>query len=65
MKKYFWRDIRKHPEKYWIIHYSSESLFDAAKEANSPRVTSIAVLHFETDQAVSVKPPLFVPILWS
>ncbi len=44
--------IRKKPENFFIIHYSCQSLYDD-NERLSPRVTSIAILHFVTGQAVS------------
>lgn len=44
--------IRKRPENFFIIHYSCQSLFDE-NEGLSPRITSIAVIHFITGQAVS------------
>jgi hypothetical protein len=51
----FWDSIRRHPGRFYIIHYSSQSLFDAEGEdgALSPRITSIVVRHYETGQTVS------------
>ena len=49
----FWDDIKKHPSRFYIVHYSSQSLFDAAAGALSPRITSIVVRHYETGQTVS------------
>jgi hypothetical protein len=46
------RELRKRPENCYIIHYSCQSLYDD-NEALSPRVTSIAVSHFSTEQTVS------------
>jgi len=48
----FIKDIKSHPENYYIIHYSCQSLYDD-NEALSPRITSIAVTHFATEQTVS------------
>jgi hypothetical protein len=45
-------DIRAHPDRYYIIHYSCQSLYDD-NEGLSPRITSIAILHLSTNQAVS------------
>jgi hypothetical protein len=41
----FFKAIRKNPTQYFIIHYSSEMLFDENLEGNSPRITSIVVMH--------------------
>jgi hypothetical protein len=49
----FLRDVHKHPERFYIIHYSSQSLFDAKTDAHSPRITSIVVRHFMSGQTVS------------
>lgn len=48
----FIKNIRKHPENFYIIHYSCQSLYDD-NEALSPRITSIAITHFGTGQTVS------------
>lgn len=53
----FWGDITKHPDRFYVIHYSSQSLFDAeamgGAGALSPRITSVVVRHFESGQTVS------------
>jgi hypothetical protein len=53
----FWNDVQTHPDRFYIIHYSSQSLFDAEGEAGagalSPRITSVVVRHYETGQTVS------------
>ena len=49
----FLRDVHKHPERFYIIHYSSQSLFDAETDAHSPRITSTVVRHFMSGQTVS------------
>jgi len=49
----FWDDVRKHPDRFYIIHYSSQSLFDAEAGALSPRITSIVVRLFQNGQTVS------------
>ena len=46
------RRIKKKPENFFIIHYSCQSLYDD-NEGLLPRITSIAVIHFTTGQAVS------------
>lgn len=48
----FVRALKKAPENFYVIHYSCQSLFDD-NEALSPRITSIAVSHYATDQVVS------------
>jgi hypothetical protein len=53
----FWKNIKRHPDRYYIIHYSSQSLFDAegmeGSGALSPRITSVVVRHFQSGQTVS------------
>jgi hypothetical protein len=49
----FFRNIKKHPERFYIIHYSSQSLYDEGVDGLSPRITSIVVMHFSTRQTVS------------
>lgn len=51
--KNFFAAIKKHPERFYLIHYSSQSLFDADSGAYSPRITSIVVMHVSTQQTVS------------
>jgi hypothetical protein len=46
------RHIRKSPENFYIIHYSCQNLNDD-NQGLSPRVTSIAINHFATQQTVS------------
>jgi len=48
----FRAEVRKHPEWFYIIHYSCQSLFDENEEL-SPRITSIAVSFYITRQVVS------------
>lgn len=48
----FLRGIRRSPENFYVIHYSCQSLYDD-NEALSPRITSIAVTHYATEQTVS------------
>ncbi len=48
----FMKEIRQHPENFYIIHYSCQSLNDE-NEGLSPRITSIAVTHYATSQTVS------------
>jgi hypothetical protein len=53
----FWKSISVNADQFYIIHYSSQSLFES--EANSganalsPRITSIVVQHFESRQTIS------------
>lgn len=49
----FFQDIQRHPDWFYIIHYSSQSLYDAEAGAFSPRVTAVVVRHFESGQTVS------------
>ena len=46
-------DVRRHPERFYIIHYSSQSLFDTEAGAYSPRITSVVVRHYQSGQTVS------------
>ncbi|MDE0281901.1 MAG: hypothetical protein OXN16_12620 [Gammaproteobacteria bacterium] len=48
----FIKEVKKHPENFYVIHYSCQSLYDD-NEALSPRITSIAISHFATEQIVS------------
>lgn len=48
----FVREIKKAPQNFFLIHYSCQSLYDD-NEALSPRITSIAITHYATGQAVS------------
>ena len=50
--KDFFAQIRKKPENFYIVHYSCQSLNDD-NEGLSPRITSIGVTHFATEQTVS------------
>lgn len=53
----FWNNIKSHPENFYIVHYSSQSLFDAeamdGEGALSPRITSVVVRHYESRQTLS------------
>jgi hypothetical protein len=48
----FLNEIKKNPQDYYIIHYSCQSLNDD-NEGLSPRITSIAIQHFKSGQAIS------------
>lgn len=48
----FIKELKAHPENFYIIHYSCQSLYDD-NEGLSPRITSIAVTHYATQQTVS------------
>ncbi len=48
----FIKNIKKKPEVFYIIHYSCQSLYDDNDQL-SPRITSIAVTHYATEQTVS------------
>lgn len=51
--RHFFDSVVKNPNQFFIIHYSSQSLYDAGREGMSPRITSIAVMHFATSQTTS------------
>lgn len=48
----FIASVKRKPENYYIIHYSCQSLNDD-NEGLSPRITSIAINHYATQQTVS------------
>lgn len=48
----FFSQIKRNPENFYIVHYSCQSLNDD-NEGLSPRITSIGVTHFATEQTVS------------
>lgn len=48
----FIKEVRRHPENFYVIHYSCQSLYDD-NEGLSPRITSIAITHYATEQTVS------------
>jgi len=50
--RHFIQEVKKHPENFYVIHYSCQSLYDD-NEALSPRITSIAISHVGTEQTVS------------
>ncbi len=49
----FFGNGAKRPDRSYIIHYSSESLYDECVDRLSPRITSIVVMHYATRQTVS------------
>lgn len=49
----FFKSVANEPDQLYVIHYSSQSLYDADSEGHSPRITSIAVMHFATRQTTS------------
>jgi hypothetical protein len=49
----FFGNLVKASERFFVIHYSSQSLYDADSQGLSPRITSIAVMHFATRQTTS------------
>lgn len=49
----FFVNVKRNPERFYIIHYSSQSLFDAEASTHSPRITSIVVRHYVSGQTVS------------
>ena len=48
----FIKALKRKPENFFIIHYSCQSLNDE-NEGLSPRITSVAISHFATEQSVS------------
>jgi hypothetical protein len=49
----FLKEIKKHPDHFYIIHYSSENLFDETTEGMTPRITSVVASHYATGQLQS------------
>jgi hypothetical protein len=49
----FWASVKKHPDRFYIIHYSSQSFYDEGVDGLSPRITSIVVMHYAMRQTVS------------
>src|SRR5882724_8528854 len=49
----FFANVNKHPDRFYIIHYSSQALYDEGVDGLSPRITSIVVMHYATRQTVS------------
>jgi len=49
----FLKAVKKHSERYFIVHYSSQSLYDDEQQGLSPRITSIVARHLATGQTVS------------
>lgn len=58
----FKNEIEKTPENFYIIHYSCEGLNDRNKEL-SPRITSIAIMHYQTGQTTSFSTHMEAEIL--
>lgn len=50
--RHFIKEVKRHPENFYVIHYSCQSLYDD-NEALSPRITSITITHYATEQTVS------------
>lgn len=50
--KDFIKAIKKYPENFFIIHYSCQNLNDD-NQTLSPRITSIAILCYQTEQTIS------------
>jgi hypothetical protein len=50
--KRFIQEVRKNPENFYLIHYSCQSLYDDNQDL-SPRVTSIAITHYSSEQTLS------------
>lgn len=55
MTSAFIKGIKQHSERYYIVHHSSQSLYDEGvdRDGMSPRITSIVVMHVPTRQTVS------------
>jgi hypothetical protein len=51
----FFKEVKSNPERFYLIHYSSESLYDEglARQGLSPRITSIVVMHLSTRQIIT------------
>lgn len=48
----FIKEVKKNPQNFFLIHYSCQSLYDD-NDGLSPRITSIAISHYESGQVVS------------
>lgn len=48
----FLKELKKRPENFYIVHYSCQN-FNDDNEGLSPRITSIAISHYSTEQSVS------------
>lgn len=48
----FLGELKKSPQDFYLIHYSCQSLYDDCGGL-SPRITSIAVTHFASEQTIS------------
>jgi hypothetical protein len=51
--KNFFKELRKAPDTFLVIHYSSQGLYDEGIDGLSPRITSIVVRHYSTRQTLS------------
>ena len=49
----FFGIVNENPDQFYIIHYSSQSLYDEETGGLSPRITSIVAMHFATKQTAS------------
>ena len=49
----FIKEIKVHPDRFYIIHYSSENLFDHTIQGITPRITSVVISHYTTGQLQS------------
>lgn len=54
--------LKRRPENFYVIHYSCQNLNDN-NEGLSPRITSIAVVHFATDQVISFSAHIVAELL--
>jgi hypothetical protein len=51
--KQFIKEVKAHPENFYVIHYSCQSLYDDNEAALSPRITSIVISDYATGQTIS------------
>lgn len=49
----FIKEIKKRPDEFYIIHYSSENLFDQSTQGMTPRITSVVASHYTSGQLQS------------
>lgn len=49
----FLKDVQSTPNDFYVIHYSSEHLFDTDIGGMTPRITSMCILHIGTGQTQS------------
>ncbi len=49
----FLKHLKKSPQDFFIIHYSSQGLFETPDDGLSPKITSIAITNYSKEQTIS------------